>query len=370
MKNTKTVIILILLGLIISQRVLSREISMEPYGFIKTSVMYGTDPILSFKNTNMVAPTSAANKDLYNSGNDRTAFQVAQSRLGTKIKHTSGVKGVVEIDFIDFNQSSPTTQSRPRLRRAFISKALSHNTTLQIGQDWDTFSPLRPDTFDIIGLYFNGGNVGFMREQVKLVKKLEKGRLEFSIGQANKNTAPSNNEVEEKNQLSMAFNYQYLANEHNTFVISSIMGRSNDYQGVDKSPFGSTIGYTYKDPKTQLVLEGYYGEGLDELNVLDLPGGTFGESFGGYITFQRSLRPDLFLRLGQGYAKRNLQGTSTLNSDKTYSNLALKKNMVSRLAIAKTYEHLQIYTEVSHFNSQFNRSSQAQTIEWGLLMPF
>ncbi len=367
---TKVTITLIILLSLFAKRVYSSEVEFMPYGFLKTSVMYATDPILSFRNTNMVAPTSAANLDLYNTGNDRTAYQVAQSRLGTKIKHNSGVQGLLEIDFIDFSQSSPTTQSRPRLRRVFVRKDLAHKTTLQVGQDWDTFSPLRPDTFDIIGLYFHGGNVGFMREQVKLIKEVNKGKLEFSIGQADKNTSVGNNEVEEENQLSMAFNYQYYANEHNTFVISGIMGRSSDYNGVDKSPFGTTIGYSYKESESQLTFEGYYGEGLDELNVLDLPGGRFGESFGGHVTYQRNLRPDLFIRLGQGYTKRNLVGISSMNADKTYSNLGLKENSVSRLALAKTYDHLQVYTEVTHFNSQFARTSQAQTFEFGLLMPF
>lgn len=122
MKKFKPTFIIFLLMVLVAKRVLSKELDITPYGFVKTSIMYGANPILSFSNTNMVAPTAAGNQSVYNQGNDRTSFQVAQSRMGANIKANQKTSGTIEIDFIDFSQSSPTTQTRPRLRRIFIER--------------------------------------------------------------------------------------------------------------------------------------------------------------------------------------------------------------------------------------------------------
>lgn len=353
-----------------ARRVLSKELDITPYGFVKTSIMYGTEPILSFSNTNMVAPTAAGNQSVYNQGNDRTSFQVAQSRMGADIKANQKTRGTIEIDFIDFGQSSPTTQTRPRLRRIFIERELAPDLSVQLGQDWDTFSPLRPDTFDIIGLYFNGGNVGFMREQLKVKKKFKNSHLELSLGQTNKNAGLGNNNVEEENQLSLALNYQQKFNDKNTLVISAITGKTNYSNTQSKDPYGLTLGHQYKDKKQKLVIDAYYGKGLAQLNLLDLPGANYSESLGGYLTYQRNLTETVFVRLGQGLAKRQNAGTSTFNANKSYSNLGLRSNSVSRLAMGKTYENLQVYSEVSHFESNFGNVSKANTVEVGFLLPF
>ncbi len=327
------------------------------YGFLKASTMYGTKAVNSFNNTNMVAPTSATDKATYSQGNDRTSFQVAQSRLGTKIKTKSQIQGLVEIDFIDFNQSSPTTQSRPRLRRAFIEKKFSDGWSLKIGQDWDTFSPTRPDTYDIIGLYFNGGNIGFMREQIKVRKELKKLSYEIAIGQANKNTGTNNNQVEEDNQLSLAMSAKYRPNESNQILFSAITGRSSYSNTQNKEPYGLSLGYELKLNKNKLNVETYYGQGLAQLNLLDIPSNNYHESFGGYLTYQREFGSNLSARIGQGYTKRSGAG-------------GLIRNMVTRLSLTKQLEELQLYCEVTHFESKYATTSLANTVETGLLFPF
>ncbi|MCR9204340.1 MAG: hypothetical protein NXH75_07180, partial [Halobacteriovoraceae bacterium] len=285
------------------------------------------------------------------------SFQVAQSRLGTKIKTKSQIQGLVEIDFIDFNQSSPTTQSRPRLRRAFIKKGFKNGWSLQVGQDWDTFSPTRPDTYDIIGLYFNGGNTGFMREQIKVKKKLKKFLLEAALGQANKNTGTNNNQVEEDNQLSLAINAKYRPNDFNQILFSAITGRSSYSNTQSKDPYGLSLGYELRLNKNKLNAEAYYGQGLAQLNLLDIPSNGYHESFGGYLTYQREFGNNLNARLGQGYAKRSGAG-------------GLTKNAVTRLSLTKHLAELQLYCEVTHFESKYITASQANTIETGLLFPF
>lgn len=340
------------------------------YGFLKASTMYATDPIVSFNNSNMVAPTAAANKTLYAQGNDRTSFQVAQSRLGTSINTKNNITGIFEIDFIDFSQSSPTTQSRPRLRRAFIEKKFENNWSVQIGQDWDTFSPTRPDTYDIIGLYFNGGNTGFMREQIKVKKETQNFSYEVALGQANKNTGVGNNQVEEDNQLSLAMNTKFHPTKSHTVIFSAITGRTTYSNTQSKDPYGVSLGYELKKGKNKLSAESYYGHGLAQLNLLDLPGSQYAESLGGYLTYQRALTDDVNLRIGQGFAKRSSAGSSSLNTDKSYSNLGMHQNLISRISIAKSCGLLDIYGEFSHFRSQYLTSSKSNSLESGLLFTF
>lgn len=373
LKNSKLFIISII-SLLFIQRTFSETAKFEPYGFLKTSVMYGTDPILSFSNTNMVAPTSAANKGLYTQGNDRTSFQVAQSRLGTKINGPQDISGLLEIDFIDFSQSSPTTQTRPRLRRIYVEKKFSDSFSVQVGQDWDTFSPFRPDTYDIIGLYFNGGNIGFMREQIKVKKKIKKVTLEVALGQANKNTNLGNNQVEEDNQLSLAFNVKGDLGEKSSIALSGITGKMSYNNTQNQTPYGVALGYQCKglgkDEFSKLTFEGYYGKGLSNLNLLDLPGDTYAESLGGYITYQRELYKDYQVRLGQGFAKRSLAGASVLSTNKSYSNLGLNENLVSRFSLTRKFSELQVYSEFSHFESSYDRKSKSNTLEVGFFFPF
>jgi hypothetical protein len=256
------------------------------YGFLKTSVTYADQSINSFSNTNLVAPTSAGNQSINASGNDRSTFQVAQSRLGVKLSFDSKTRGLVEADFIDFTKSSPTTQARPRLRRLFVERDLGQNWSVGLGQDWDTFSPLRPETFDIIGLYFNGGNIGFIREALKLRKTFSSGSFELALGQANKNTAAGTTDVEEKHQQSLAANGEIKFTDNFSLSLSGIIGSKLSYSQGKKNPFGLTLGATYQEGDNKFVFESYTGKGLSEMNMLDLPGSNFATSSGGYLTYK------------------------------------------------------------------------------------
>jgi len=344
-----------------------KGVDTQLYGFLKTSVTYADQSINSFSNTNLVAPTSAGNQSINASGNDRSTFQVAQSRLGVNLSFNSKTRGLAEVDFIDFSQSSPTTQSRPRLRRLFIERDFAQNWSVRLGQDWDTFSPLRPDTFDIIGLYFNGGNTGFMREALKLRKSFKNGRFELALGQANKNTAVGTTDIEEKHQQSLAANGMIKFTDKFSLSLSGIVGSKLSYSQGKKNPFGLSLGAIYQKGDVKFVFESYTGEGLSELNILDLSGSKFATSTGGYLTFKRYFTQNLGVLVGQGGVYRNQSGVSQVLSNKSYSNLGLSRNLVSRLGSFYEIDLFKFYGEFTHFSSQYQQTSNANTIEFGFI---
>lgn len=335
------------------------------YGFVKASATYADNPINTFNNINLVAPTSATNQNLYSSNNDRSDLQIEQSRLGLKGSLSSKVTTLIEGDFIDFSKSSPTTQTRPRLRRLFLDLELSSKTKIRAGQDWDNFSPLRPKTYDIIGLYFNGGNTGFMRKALSLSHDFsENFNSTLSIGQANKNTALGNNSLEEDHFLSYSSSFTYQLEK---LLLTTSLIYAND-PSYNKADYGLSFGMKFKK---NLTLEMYYGKGLSNLNVLDLPTGSYSESYGGYLTYTKDLTPKIGITLGQGFAYQGSNTVSSLNSDKSFSNLGLDTNWISRVSGFYKIEEIQLYSEVSHFYSDYgNTTSQANTIETGLLTYF
>ena len=118
------------------------DIDYNFYGIVKATALYSNRPLSSFAYLNSSAPTSAGETTGVvgvNSNEDIWTMQVAQSRVGVDLIQED-IFGNLEFDFINFAQSSPTTESRPRLRRAFVGIAINNNNKLQIGQDWDTFS--------------------------------------------------------------------------------------------------------------------------------------------------------------------------------------------------------------------------------------
>ena len=81
--------------------------------------------------------------------------------------------------FIDFDKSTPNVNVRPRLRQAYINAKLTNNVELFTGQKWDIFSPLNPETYNIINNLFYSGNVGWIRETIRVIYKFNQ-ELQFS----------------------------------------------------------------------------------------------------------------------------------------------------------------------------------------------
>lgn len=152
--------------------------SVEPYGFIRATLISSSQAVDSFGNTNMTAPVKAAPSSANNS-TYRSSFEFAQTRAGIRIPGDK-INGVIEVDFIDFTKATAGTKALPRLRLAIVNYKLSETQLLEIGQDWDIFSPTKPSTYNFVGLYFNAGNSGFMRPQIKYKQDISRIRFNGS----------------------------------------------------------------------------------------------------------------------------------------------------------------------------------------------
>ncbi|MBY0385024.1 hypothetical protein K2X05_07685, partial [bacterium] len=89
--------------------------SWTMYGFLLLNSIVSTGGVDSLGRNNLVAYNSAANPALaaYPSRTS-TSFQAQQSRLGIKGHLEDGIETLVEVDFVDFNKSTPAVASFPR----------------------------------------------------------------------------------------------------------------------------------------------------------------------------------------------------------------------------------------------------------------
>jgi hypothetical protein len=141
---------------------------VRAYGTLTPRVVVGTSALESFSQPNEVAVTAAGSWALATRPEHaRFSIQVQQSRLGLWVNEKGTVRGQVEVDFVDFTKATPTVQALPRLRIARADWKPTPEHTLSVGQDWDLNAPLNPFTLNLVGALFQGGNVGFMRQQVR-----------------------------------------------------------------------------------------------------------------------------------------------------------------------------------------------------------
>ncbi len=121
---------------------------------------------------------------------------VMQSRFGFYLNEPGHFRGHVEIDFYDATKASPTVTSNPRLRIITADWIPSEHFWLSIGQDWDLHAPVNPYTINIVGLFFEGGNTAFMRQQVKAVVTTKHVELGVAVGIQAPNGTPTDNAIE------------------------------------------------------------------------------------------------------------------------------------------------------------------------------
>lgn len=202
----------------------SMELKLGFYGFLKTDYVYANHSVLSYGRENLVAPNQAKRHVQRNDNQPTSSIQLADTRLGFKAEYGNLLNGIIEMDFIDFDKSTPNVNVRPRLRQAYINAKLTNNVELFTGQKWDIFSPLNPETYNIINSLFYSGNVGWIREQFGVTYKLNP-ELQFStaLGNSSVNTSASPSISVEKNKNpTLAGQMKWTPNEQNTIFVSGI----------------------------------------------------------------------------------------------------------------------------------------------------
>ena len=159
------------------------------YGFIFFYGNYADKAVMSFGKENFNGVTAVKRQVNASDSNSRWGFSPYATRIGFEHSLDKKMKGVAEIDFIDFDQSQGNVSVRPRLRQLFLSYKPADQFEIFAGQMWDIFAPLKPHTFNLIGKLFQQGDLGWQREQLGFkYSPFQSLELSLALGVTGKNT--------------------------------------------------------------------------------------------------------------------------------------------------------------------------------------
>lgn len=307
---------------------------LEAYGFIKASSMYADSALASYNNINLSAPTHAAPQTRSQDKTSRMGFQTAQSRLGVNMKKGENLSAKLEFDFIDFNKSSPTTQMNPRVRIAAVTYAWD-NKKVVIGQDWDLFSPVTSFTFDYVGLFFQAGNTGFMRQQVQYLQTNGAWEMGAALGMAGNNPGVTDGDLETAKSPSYSVRLTRKL-ENGRVGISGIYARlkyeANGENGSTHDSYAGNAFYEQIIGSVSVKSEAYYGQNMNNIGTLAIGRGTQrsdAKEFGGTLTASYKVTETNNLFGGVGLARIDNQASLTP--------FALTANAISTPGVASNF---------------------------------
>jgi hypothetical protein len=154
------------------------------YGFLKFDGTYQ-----DFKMNSLTAPRYPL-ADTEANDDDSLNMTAMHSRFGLKwsgpaLASGTAVQGVLEWDLFDPDSRN---QMKFRSRLAYLELKGEHYS-LQAGQNWDLFGAGLPRTLLTNGFYWQTGNTGFRRAQIRYTRLFESGELSVSLGDPGTNEA-------------------------------------------------------------------------------------------------------------------------------------------------------------------------------------
>ena len=279
------------------------------YGFFLPTFLHGNHEVESFSRQNAVAYTAVANPVLSSYPNHPTlTLQLEQSRFGFTVGEGSSTSGTLEFDFIDTTKSMAWVNAYPRLRRAFIEYQWDPSNRIQLGQDWDVFSPLVPHTYNLVGHYFQTGDVGFMRQQLVWLHQSEE-HLQWAVAMgmpgSNPNPQFTNKELSFVPTLSARMTHWDQENRYGVSVLATSLlvdvgSATRLFAG------GVNLFLEHRIGAFDLRSEFYLGKNLNNLGTQALSYGERGHDlaeWGGWVTGLYHLNSALGIFGGGGISK-------------------------------------------------------------------
>ncbi len=255
-----------------------------------------TQGVQSFDNATPVAPTSAVNPAVMAAPDDLLlSFQVQQTRLGMTIGDPNNFRGIVEIDFTHFDQSSPTVQAFPRIRIGLLEWTFAPNQKLFLGQTWDIFGnatgpQLLSHSFNLVGSLFRAGNIGFMRQQLGWSGRFDSVELAVAVGLQGANTGPTFNNIEGSLTPTGAARLMLHLGDRQVIGVSGIVTALRYASGMETEhrPAMGVVAFTDAQLGTfNLHAELYVAQNLAGTGALSIGAGRFGTNvveMGGYLS--------------------------------------------------------------------------------------
>lgn len=341
--------------------------SVKVFGFLKTGYTAARGGVESYGRQNASAPTAASLPLLASDdGEWSSTFQVAQSRAGVHIDAADTVRTTLEVDFINFDRSSPTVQALPRLRIATIRWSFADNQSLTLGQTWDLFSPLNSVTTNFVGNQFSAGNAGFMRQQ--LIWRGKFGATEFgtAVGMPGANPTSDIGNLE-RGILPTVSALAGVEVVKGGRLGVTVIGTELLYGDADKErqSFGGNVWGEYKRSGWLVRLEGYGGQNMANLGLLTLGSGHLDadvKEVGGWMSVRRTIGEKHVLQVTLGGAqvlntKDMLQGYSA-NGDGTFTRvksqgLGIERNFAARAGYTMNFApRTSFFVEPMWFSTQ------------------
>lgn len=308
-----------------------------PYGFINASYWAADHAVgsLGNLNSNFSAPVAAgidSGVGDNNSRRSRGAFEVQQSRFGFQVMPKSNVRGKFEFDFLNAANAAPATASLLRLRIAKIEWLVNDTNMVLIGQDWDLFNAgVNPHTHNWVGNYFQGGNAGFMRQQLVFLHHTDAVEVAGAVGMA-QNTAlnpvansaptgaafPTNNSDSDFSVPSLAFKAAMVNGKDRVGVAALYAPRISavTVAGLDTdnshTAFGAAAFAIYNISDFEVRAKAYWGQDLKDtgaFSISSIVAGTAGNpahdthEIGGFLSIARTFNSEWSSYAGFGYAK-------------------------------------------------------------------
>lgn len=281
---------------------------LDVYGFLKTGYTAAQGGVESFGRQNASAPT-AASLPLLAVPEDQwtSSFHVSQSRLGVHLDPVQELRATVEVDFINFDQASPTVQALPRLRIATLTWRPAAGQELTLGQTWDLYSPLNPVHSNFVGGHFFAGNAGFMRQQLIWRGQWDAVKAGLAVGMPGNNPSPNVGNLEKDIYPSLAA----LAS------VQPVKGVEVGASGIVASLFYGDAERRRQSLSANLFAElkadgwivrgeGYWGQNLGNLGTLTLSHGHMDadvQEAGAWLSVKKTLADKHELSLTGGFAQ-------------------------------------------------------------------
>ncbi|MBC7396372.1 MAG: hypothetical protein H7333_02920 [Bdellovibrionales bacterium] len=367
-----------------------------PYGFLTASYWTADHSVVSVGtlNSNFSAPVASGldrGQDDRQNLRVRGAFEVQQSRFGFQIFPKSVVHGKFEFDFLNSANAAPATASQLRLRIAKIEWQLSESSMLFIGQDWDLFGAgVNPHTHNWVGNEFQGGNVGFMRQQLGILTRSEHMEYGFALGMAQNSASnlgafPSSNSDTDFSVPTFALKVALLSDKSKYGVTGIYAPRISAAQigGLDTSNSHTAFGtLLFADAAAgddfTIHAKLYWGQNLKDIGTLALsaivPGSGTANSrnlheFGGFISVAHSFSKLWNAYGGFGYAK--ISEESALPTEGLIRNWQTKLGGDYLIPDSKA----KVFLELTRYATQYkfaadNTGFAAYASQLGIEMPF
>jgi hypothetical protein len=207
------------------------EVSVEIFGFIKADYVYSNQAMLSFGRENLTAPNQAKRIVQNDDRDQRSLMSIRETSIGFKPKFGNNLHSVIQFDLMDINQGNGGPAGKPRIVQAYIEYKFGNKMDFFAGQKWDIFSPLYPDTYNIISGLLGSGNLGWFREQMGFKHYLSSQfNLSYSIGNSNLNTTPNvSPNVELTKAPTFAFQLEWIPTNQLNLYLSGIYSNLKYY---------------------------------------------------------------------------------------------------------------------------------------------